>query len=377
DPGPDRRRLRLLRADRRRAGRGRAGPPGAGAGAARAPGRQRVLGAGADHRHRGAPLRRAPLPHLERARLAVRQPVHRVHRLPAPRLLGGEGPRLPDADQPRHDLRVLRAAPEPGAGPRARRRAGRRDHRPAGEPGGEGRLADRPAAVRGVRPRLHREAVADRPDGAAAGGDLPAAGPLHLRQPLLRRHVRGPAGRRLHRLAGADGRPPADRRPARGGLLRRPRLAAGRGADRLHRTAGPLLRQRRGRAGLADPGLRAGGAPGRRLPGHPGDELRRRRRAVDPHPRVPALPPGAGLPDRPHGGRPGVLPDGRPRRRAVLPGQHPGRPGGAGPLPGAGRAGAGGAVRRPARDVPVPGHAHGDRVRAAHGGQRPGPAAAM
>ena len=38
----------------------------------------------------------------------------------------------------------------------------------AGEPRGEGDLADRPAALRGVHPRLHRQAVADRPEGAAA-----------------------------------------------------------------------------------------------------------------------------------------------------------------------------------------------------------------
>ncbi len=63
-------------------------------------------------------------------------------------------------------------------------------------------------------------------------------------------------------------------------------------------------------------------AADRRLPGHPGDELQRRRRAVHPHPRVPALPPGARLPDRQDGHRAGVLPLRRGRRRAVLPDQH-------------------------------------------------------
>ena len=45
----------------------------------------------------------------------------------------------------------------------------------------------------------------------------------------------------------------------------------------------------------------------RRLPGHLGDELQRRRRAVHPDPRVPALPPGARLPEGQDGRRPGVL----------------------------------------------------------------------
>ncbi len=39
----------------------------------------------------------------------------------------------------------------------------------------------------------------------------PAAGALHLRQPLLQRHLRGPARRRLHRVARADGGPPEHR----------------------------------------------------------------------------------------------------------------------------------------------------------------------
>ena len=62
---------------------------------------------------------------------------------------------------------VLRPVLHPGRGPRADRRAGRRDrHRRRAEPRGEGHLADRPPAVRGVRQALHRQAVADRPQGA-------------------------------------------------------------------------------------------------------------------------------------------------------------------------------------------------------------------
>ncbi len=36
---------------------------------------------------------------------------------------------------------------------------------------------------------LHRQAVADRPQGPARGDHLPAPGPLQLRQPLLQRHL--------------------------------------------------------------------------------------------------------------------------------------------------------------------------------------------
>ena len=60
------------------------------------------------------------------------------------------------------------------------------------------------------------------PTRAAAGDHHPAARPLHLRQPLLQRHVRGAPRRRLHRLAGAHGRPPEHRHRAERRLLRPP-----------------------------------------------------------------------------------------------------------------------------------------------------------
>src|SRR5215813_10152544 len=51
--------------------------------------------------------------------------------------------------------------------------------------------------------------MADRPRRAARGDHHPAAGPVHVQQPLLQRHVRGAPGRRLHGLAGTDaGSPP-------------------------------------------------------------------------------------------------------------------------------------------------------------------------
>ncbi len=147
----------------------------------------------------------------------------------------------------------------------------------------------------------------------------------------------------------------------------------------LHRPAGPLLRLRRRSTRLAHTGFRSRGAAHRRLPGHPGDELQRPRRALHPDPRVPALPPGAGLPDRQDGDHAGVLAIRRRRRRAVLPDQHRSRSRVAGRLPGQGqsrnRQGQG-VVRRPAGHLPVPRHAHGDRQRAEHVRQRPRPAPA-
>ena len=44
----------------------------------------------------------------------------------------------------------------------------------------KGIALDRTTAVRGIHPRLHREAVADRSDGAAGRGHQPAARPLHI-----------------------------------------------------------------------------------------------------------------------------------------------------------------------------------------------------
>ena len=102
--------------------------------------------------------------------------------------------------------------------------------------------------------------------------ELPAAniarlaGAVHVRQPLLQRHLRGPARRRLHRVAGEHGRRRAHRGSAGHRLVRRPRRTSrcqpGRPGG-VHRTAGPLLRLRRGQARLAHLGLRARGA---RLP---------------------------------------------------------------------------------------------------------------
>ena len=104
------------------------------------------------------------------------------------------------------------------------------DDRGRPEPRGEGDLADRPTALRGVRQGLHRQAVADRPQRPTRGQHRSAAGPLHLRQPLLQRHLRGPARRRLHRVAGEHGRRRAHRGAPRHRLVRRAATSCARRA---------------------------------------------------------------------------------------------------------------------------------------------------
>ena len=254
--------------------------------------------------HRGPPLRRAPVPHVQPHRVGVRQPLHDVHRLRAPRLHEPQGRRVPAADQPRHDQPVLPA-------PRTRRTearalvhelAGEFDVEGCREPRGEGHRADRPAAVRGVHPRLHRQAVADRSDRPARRGhQSPArcATPTTTATSTTRGRVCPTDGYTawIERMADHPNIEVklVDR------LLRRVAAAEqgrhGRAApDRLHRPGRPLLRLRRGGAVVAHARLRAGSAADRRLPGHPGHELRRRGRPVHAHPRVQALPPGARRP---------------------------------------------------------------------------------
>ena len=125
----------------------------------------------------------------------------------------------------------------------------------------------------------------------------PAAGALHLRQPLLQRHLRGPARRRLHRVAENDGRPPRTSRcgsTPTGSTSRDELRAASPDAPIVY--TGPLDRYfdySEGRLGWRTLDFEPEVRRRRRLPGHPGDELQRRRRALHPHPRVPALPPRA------------------------------------------------------------------------------------
>ena len=262
--GPLRRRLRFLRPDDRRTGGHAAEQARPGPRATPPPRRQRLLGSRTRDRYRGAPLRRAPVPHLQPAGVGLRAPVHRVHRLPAPGVRPLQRPGLPVPDGAGAGQSVLRPLFHARRGAGVDPRAGQRDpDRGRAEPGGEGDLADRPPALRGVRQALHRQAVADRSQGAARLQHHQAAGALHVRQPLLQRHLRGAAGRRVHRLAAEHGRRRAHRGAVRHRLVRRARPAAGRQPRRagdLHRPPGPLLRLRRRPAGVAHAGLRARGA---------------------------------------------------------------------------------------------------------------------
>ena len=232
-----------------------------------------------------------------------------------------------------------------------------------GQPRGEGDQPDRAAAVRGVHPRLHRQAVADRPPRAAGADHHPAAGALHLRHPVLRRHPRGHPRRRLRRAAHAHGAHARRHGPHRRRLVRRPRGGPPGHTRRLHRPGRPVLRLPRRRPRLAHPRPRDRGPGGRRPPGHHGHELRRRGRPVHPGARVPALPPRAAQRGRPHRRDDRALALGAAGRRAVLPGRHARGPPPPAGLPRAHGARAGRPLRRTARQLPVPRHAHGDRLR--------------
>ncbi|VUX32537.1 Uncharacterised protein [Bifidobacterium pseudocatenulatum] len=232
--------------------------------------------------------------------MGLREQVHLVHELRAPRVRHARRRGLPPADQPGHHQPVLPCPLHARRGQGARGRAGRRAGRQgSGEPQRQGHLADRPSPVRGVHQELHGQAVADRPEGPARGHHQPPAGALQLRQPLFQGHVGGPAGRRLHRLDGAHDRRPAHPCDPGDRLLRR--LAAvqqegfGRGgrAGGVHGPGGPLLRLLAGRAQVAH-GRLQGGALRRGRPFRlPGDELLRRGRAVHARDRVQELQPGA------------------------------------------------------------------------------------
>ncbi len=189
-------------------------------------------------------------------------------------------------------------------------------------------LADRPPAVRGVHPRLHRQAVADRPARAAGRGHhagCRSATPTTTATSTTRYEGLPIDGYTawLERMAdhpNIEVRLDTDFFDESQPCTSRPSSARCR---RLHRPGRPLLRlRRRARSAGARSTSSSEVLDDRRLPGHVGDELRRRGRAVHPHPRVPALPPRARLSRRQDGDHARVLALRRPRGRAVLPGQH-------------------------------------------------------
>ena len=116
-----------------------------------------------------------------------------------------QGPRLPDADQPRHDLRLYfgRAMGPDEARPLIAEQAAEVAP-PPGQPGGEGDLTDRPPALRGVHP------AATPPSSGRPTRRFPPPKiitRLPVRYTFDHRYfsdpVRGPAGGRLRGLAGA------------------------------------------------------------------------------------------------------------------------------------------------------------------------------
>jgi UDP-galactopyranose mutase len=158
-----------------------------------------------------------------------------------------------------------------------------------------------------------------------------------LRQPLLRRHPRGAAGRRLRRLADPDGRPPAHRGAAGDGLLRH--RAAG-GVPVVY--TGPLDRYFDYRHGqlqwrtldFEQEVLPQGDFQGTPVMNYADEDVPWTRIHEFRH-----FHPERDYPTTDRGGQ-GVLAQRRRRRRAVLPGQRRQRPRAAAALPGAGRGGA-------------------------------------
>ncbi len=197
----------------------------------------------------------------------------------------------------------------------------------------EGHLPDRPPAVRGVHRALHRQAVADLARGAArptSSAGCRCATPTTTATSTTPTRACRPTATPAWLERMAD----------------HPRIEVRLETDFFDTSpAGQQGQRRRQRARSSTPGRstatsttpRAASAGARstssrrccrrrRLPGHLGDELPRRGRALHAHPRVPALPPRAGLPDRQDRHHARVLPVRRGRGRAVLPGQHRRRP---------------------------------------------------
>ena len=244
----------------RRALRQRAGPAGARPRPPPPHRRQRLQRARAGDRHRGAPVRRAPVPHLERAGLGVRQPVHRVHRLPAPGLQ-----RCTRARSTRCRSTWARStsssaqAMSPGRGARADRRAGRARSTPAEATNLEEKaisLIGRPlyeAFIRGYTAKQWQTDPTELPPRSSPGcrSATPSTTATSTTPTRACRSTATPRG--------WSGWPTT--RTSRSGWTPTSSTCAtscvGKVPDRLHRAGRRVLRQRRGRAGLAHARLRA------------------------------------------------------------------------------------------------------------------------
>ncbi len=221
-------------------------------------------------RYRGAPLRRAPLPHVEPDGVGVRQPLHVVHELRAPCVHHAQGHRVPDAGEPRHDQPVLPVrVPPDQARALVREQAGEFDAKTAAnfEEKGialVGRRCSRPSSA--TTPR----SSADRSAEALRRHHQPSARALHLRQPLLHDTWEGlPTDGYtawLERMAdhpNIDVQLDVDFFDETQPLTRTRRSGRFPSCTRAPSTATSTTRRR---AQLADAGLRAGGPRHRRLP---------------------------------------------------------------------------------------------------------------
>ena len=137
--------------------------------------------------------------------------------------------------------------------------AGEIDTAIGAQPRGEGDLADRAPALRGVRQGLHGQAVADRPARARRGDHHPPAVRYTFDNRYFNDTYEGlPVDGYTAWLEKMADHPNIEVRLDVDYFDVRDADPGGH-ADRLHRPAGPLLRLRRGRAGLAHAGLRDGG----------------------------------------------------------------------------------------------------------------------
>ena len=192
--GSPHRRLRLLRPHDRRAGRGirsqgdghRPPPPHR---------RQRLQRGRARDRHRGAPLRRAPLPHVEPDGVGVRQPLHDVHEL---RRTASTRTTRASCSRCRSTSARSTSSSRPAYSPDEAKAlihelAGEFDAKDAANLEEKGiALIGRPLYEAFIRDYTAKQWQTD-PEGAAGRGHQPPARALHLRQPLLQRHVGGAA----------------------------------------------------------------------------------------------------------------------------------------------------------------------------------------
>ena len=358
-------------AARRRAGR-RARAP-------RAPRRQRLERARAVDRHRGAHLRLAHLPHEQRAGLGYvtrfgafndyRHHVWTVHR----------GPGLPDADRPGDDDAVLRPARSP------RRRRATLVAEQAGELGGARpanleekavSLIGRPlyeAFIRGYTAKQWQTDPRELPEriitrlpvrftyGTRYFTDTYEGIPVDGYGALLTRmaaHAR--ASRCTPASTGSTSAAPS--RPGTPVVYTGP-------VDRcFDDRAGPLSWRT---LDLETEVLEVDDHQGTTVMNYADEDVPHTRvhEFQHYHPERPNV-------DGPDGRHDGALPLGAAGRRAVLPGRHPRGPAPAAGLPRAGGARARRPLRRPAGQLPVPRHAHGDRLGADRVRQRDRPGAA-